>query len=54
MPNAKMSYDLQFSEECVVQTAKGDFRIGVYYEPVAYVVLPNDECYWFFFGEKDN
>lgn len=46
--SAKMVYDLQRAEECLVTTPRGDFRVGIFYPPVGYIVLPNGECYWFF------
>jgi hypothetical protein len=52
VPEGEMVYDLQDSQECVVHTPAGEFRVGIYYRPVGYIVLPNGESYWFFF-EKD-
>jgi hypothetical protein len=42
-------YHLQWSEECFIETRKGEYRIGIFYPPVGYLVFPNGECYWFFF-----
>jgi hypothetical protein len=53
VPDSKMVYDLQSAEECLVKTPQGDFRVGLYYAPVGYVVLPGGESYWFFFDKKD-
>lgn len=52
IPKSEMVYHLQDSEECLVTTPGGEFRVGIFYRPVGYIVLPNAECYWFFF-EKD-
>lgn len=52
LPQAKMRWHLQSSEECLVRTPGGDFRLGIYYSPIGYVVLPNGECYWMLFDEK--
>ena len=52
IPNGKMRYHLQGAEECLVTTPAGEFRVGIFYAPVGYVVLPNGECYWFFFNEE--
>lgn len=52
VPSTKMVYDLQGAQECLVKTPKGDFRVGIFYSPVGYIVLPNGECYWFFFDHK--
>jgi hypothetical protein len=51
---AKMRYHLQPNEqESIVKTTAGEGRVGIYYPPVGYVVMPNGESYWFLFGEKD-
>ena len=52
IPNDRMRYHLQSAEECLVTTPEGRFRVGIFYAPVGYVVLPNGECYWFFFNEE--
>jgi hypothetical protein len=49
VPEREMVYDLQDSQECLVQTQAGEFRVGIYYRPVGYIILPNGESYWFFF-----
>jgi hypothetical protein len=49
VPDEQMRYALQDSQECLVKTPAGEFRVGIYYPPVGYVVLPNGECYWFLF-----
>jgi hypothetical protein len=48
----KMAFALQDSEECLVTTPAGDFKVGIFYRPVGYVVLPNGECYWFLFENE--
>jgi RNA polymerase sigma factor (sigma-70 family) len=47
-----IEYALKTCSECVVETPQGNYRLGIYYEPVAYLVLPNGESYWFFYGEN--
>jgi hypothetical protein len=50
--NAKMVYHLQpNAQECIVRTPDGEGRVGIYYPPVGYVVLPGGESYWFLFGK---
>jgi hypothetical protein len=50
--NEKMVYHLQISQTCLIRTPQGNYTLGIYYAPVAYLVLPNGECYWFLFGKK--
>jgi hypothetical protein len=50
--DGKMAYHLQDSEECLVTTAAGDFKVGIFYRPIGYVVLPNSESYWFLFENE--
>jgi hypothetical protein len=50
--DSQMRYHLQDYEECLVTTPAGEFKVGIYYRPVGYVVLPNGECYWFFFENE--
>lgn len=52
VPKKEMVYHLQDSEECLVRATAGEFVVGIYYRPVGYIILPNGECYWFFF-ERD-
>jgi hypothetical protein len=50
--DAKMVYHLQpNAQECVVKIPDGEGRVGIYYLPVGYVVLPGGESYWFLFGK---
>jgi hypothetical protein len=49
--DGQMRYALQDSQECLVTSPDGEFRVGIFYRPVGYVVLPKGECYWFLFEE---
>ncbi len=52
IPQEKMVYHLQMAQTCLIRTKNGNYTLGIYYQPVAYIVLPGGECYWVLFGEK--
>jgi len=45
-----MVYHLDRSRECTLEMQEGTVVMGVYYKPVGYIRLNNDESYWFLFG----
>ncbi len=51
VPDAEMRYDLQSAQECSVKTPDGEFKVGIFYPPVGYVVTPDGEAYWFLFDK---